>query len=53
MENSVDLDQTPRSVAFDQGLHCLLRPVFPNTKGKYGSLVKSTTLRSNFGSALL
>ena len=29
--NSVGLDQTPRSAASDQGLHCLLRPVFPNT----------------------
>ena len=30
--NSVDPDQTPRSAASDQGLHCLLRPL---TWGKY------------------
>ena len=29
--NSVDPDQTPRSAESDLGLHCLLRPVFPNT----------------------
>ena len=29
--NSVDPDQTPRSAASDLGLHCLLRPVCPNT----------------------
>ena len=29
--NTVDPDQTSRSVASDLGLHCLLRPVFPNT----------------------
>ena len=29
--NSVDLDQTPRSAASDLGLHCLPRPVCPNT----------------------
>ena len=29
--NSVDPDQTPRSAASDQGLHCLLQPVYPNT----------------------
>ena len=28
--NSVDPDQTPRSAASDLGLHCLLRPDFPN-----------------------
>ena len=28
--NSVDLDQTPHSVASDLGLLCLLRPVCPN-----------------------
>ena len=33
--NSVDSDQTPHSVASDQGLHCLLGTVSPNTKGKY------------------
>ena len=29
--NNVDTDQTPRSAASDLGLHCLLRPVCPNT----------------------
>ena len=32
MTNSVDTDQTPRSVASDLGIHCLLRPVFPKTE---------------------
>ena len=27
--NSVYSDETPRSAAFDQGLHCLYRPGFP------------------------
>ena len=29
--NSVDSDQTMHSVASDLGLHCLLRPICPNT----------------------
>ena len=29
--NSVDPDQTPRSAASDLGLHCMLRPICPNT----------------------
>ena len=29
--NRADRDQMPHSVASDLGLHCLLRPVFPNT----------------------
>ena len=39
MANSVDPDETPRSAASHLGLHfvhCLLRPVCPNTYGKYG-----------------
>ena len=36
MANSVDPDETPRSAASHQGLHCLLRPVCPNTYGKFG-----------------
>ena len=32
-----------RSVASILGLHCLLRPVCPNTYGKHGNLVKSNT----------
>ena len=34
--NSVDPDETPRSVASHLGLNCLLRHVCPNTYGKYG-----------------
>ena len=29
--NNVGPDQTPHSVSSDLGLHCLHRPVFPNT----------------------
>ena len=36
--NSVDPDETPHSAASHLGLNCLLRPVCPNTYGKYGSL---------------
>ena len=36
MANSVDQDETPRSAASHLGLNCLLRPVCPNTYGKYG-----------------
>ena len=34
--NSVDPDETPCSAASHLGLYCLLRPVCPNTYGKYG-----------------
>ena len=37
MANSVDPDETPRSAASHLGLYCLLRPVCPNTYGKYGT----------------
>ena len=33
--NSVDPDETPRSAACHLGVRCLLRPVCPNTYGKY------------------
>ena len=33
---TVDTDEMPRSVASHLGLHSLLRPVCPNTYGKYG-----------------
>ena len=36
MANSVDPVETPRSAASHLGLNCLLRPVCPNTYGKYG-----------------
>ena len=35
--NSVDPDETPRSAASHLGQNCLLRPVCPNTYGKYGT----------------
>ena len=35
--NSVDPDETPRSAASHLGLNWLLRPVCPNTYGKYGT----------------
>ena len=34
--NSADLGHTPQNAASDLGLHCLLRPVCPNPKDKYG-----------------
>ena len=43
VEDSVDPDQTPRSAASDLNPHCLFRPVFPNTRSKYGNLIKSTS----------
>ena len=39
MANSVDPDETPRSAASHLGLYSLLRPVCPNTYGKYGNLL--------------
>ena len=39
MANSVDPDKTPHSAASDLGLHCLKRPICPNTNGYYGILV--------------
>ena len=35
--NSADPDQTPQNAASDLGLHCLLRPVCPNTWDHDGS----------------
>ena len=35
--NSVDPDQTPRSVASDLGLHCLQGSICPNILGYYGT----------------
>ena len=42
--NSVDPDETPRSAASHLGLNCLLRPVCPNTYGKYG--IELRTMKS-------
>ena len=36
--NSVDPDATPHSAVSHLGLYCLLRPVCPNTYGKYGTI---------------
>ena len=38
MANSVDPDQMPHFVASDLGLHCLPRPICPNTLSECGSL---------------
>ena len=43
--NSVDPDETPRSAASHLGLYCLLRPVCPNTYGKYGIPMWTLTIR--------
>ena len=40
--NNVDPDDTPRFAASHLGLHCLLRPVCPNTYDKYGTLFAFT-----------
>ena len=42
MANSVDPDETPCYAASHLGLYCLLRPVCPNTYGKYGSCQQET-----------
>ena len=39
MANSVDPDEMPHSAASHLGLNCLLRPVCPNTYGKYGTCI--------------
>ena len=36
MAKSVDPDQILHTAASDLGLHCLQRPICPNTKGYYG-----------------
>ena len=48
MANSVDPDQTPRSVASDLGLHCLLRVICPNIFGNltFPSFVLLLTLNA-------
>ena len=32
MANNVDLEQMLHSAEYDMGLHCLLRPIYPNTQ---------------------
>ena len=39
MADSVDSDQMPQNAASDQSLHCLQRPICPNTLGYYGTSV--------------
>ena len=51
MADSVDQDQTPHSAASDLGLHCLHRPVSPNTWSKYDNMIKSTPHKYPPGSA--
>ena len=41
MANSVGPDETSRSAASHLGLHCLLRPVCPNTYGRYGIFLQN------------
>ena len=36
MANSVDPDQRPHFAVFDLGVHCLQRPICPNTERYYG-----------------
>ena len=48
MANSVDPDETPHSAASHLGLLCLLRPVCPNTYGKYGNPVLMYCIRHFF-----
>ena len=43
--NSVDPDEMPCSAASHLGLHCLLRPVCPNTYCKYDTTVSCVTFR--------
>ena len=45
MANSVDLDEIPHSVASHLGLHCLLRPVSPNTYNKVQHMVRVMLLQ--------
>ena len=51
MANSVDPDETPQNAASHLGLHCLplilLRPVCPNTYGKYGTIYMFSTVSLN------
>ena len=43
MANSVDPDMMPHSVASYLGLHCLQRPICPNTQGYHGKYCVSVT----------
>ena len=50
MANNVVPDQTPRSAASDQGLHCLQRSICPNTSGNNGNLFARFMLVQNIES---
>ena len=39
MANSVDPDQMPHSVASNLDLHCMQKPIYPNTSGYYGTII--------------
>ena len=46
--NSVDPDETPSSAASRLGLHCLLRPVCPNTYSKWYCTHTHTHTHKNY-----
>ena len=50
--NSVDPDEMPHSAASHLVLYCLLRPVGPNTYGKYGNFVKSSVSKCHLSVSL-
>ena len=52
--NSVDPYETLRSAVSHLGLYCLLRPVCPNTYGKYGNIISFyfMTFQSHPGACL-
>ena len=45
MANNVDPDQMPHSAVSDQGLHCLHRPICPNTEDYYGILTSGVAFK--------
>ena len=47
MIHSTNRDQVLQYLASDLGLRCLLTPVGPNTKGKYGIFLVSLDVASN------
>ena len=53
MANSLEPDEMPHSLESDLGLHCLLRPVRPNTFGKYSSRMASQCHVTSFKVYLL
>ena len=53
MANSVEPDEMPHFLESDLGLHGLLRPVRPNTFGKYSSPMASQCHVTSFKFYLL